>query len=228
MGFAILTGLAALVAESGCGPITGCIEAQIKAKLPSAIGPADNYEVHLADTSAFSLLRGKVGRIHIEGTRVRPKDMPVIKHMVIDARHIKADMQQRAVNSVAETTFQIELDQDDLRDFLRSKYDDQADVTVKESGLTLSTLRSISGLRVRITANGYLAPDNEQQVSFHLTELHVSKLPLPPKLAEKILASYNPVFDASSLPFTMRIRKLALQERRVIISGEVDGYLNKF
>ena len=81
---------------------------------------------------------------------------------------------------------------------------------------------------MRITANGYLAPDNEQQVSFHLTELHVSKLPLPPKLAEKILASYNPVFDASSLPFTMRIRKLALQERRVIISGEVDGYLNKF
>ncbi|MDD3926477.1 MAG: DUF2993 domain-containing protein [bacterium] len=228
MGFAILTGLAALVAESGCGPVSNYIEAQIKAKLPSAIGPADSYEVSLMDTPASSLLRGKIGRLHIEGTRVRPDAMPVIKRIVIDARDIKADIKRKSVDSIAETAFQIELDQDDLRDFLRHKYDDQADVTIKESGLTLSTLRSISGLKVRIAADGYLVPDNERQVSFKLTGLHVSKLPVPPKLAEKILAGYNPVFDASALPFTVRIKKLALQERTVVISGEAEGYLGKF
>lgn len=228
LGMALLTGITMVLAESGCMPLSRMLEKGISGKLPSLLGPAESYDVRVLETGSLSLARGRINRIDIDGKKVRAKGMPVVRNLSISAFGIDADVKKRSIRSVDKTAIRLEVDDADLRDFLRTRYDKEVDIDIDGRNISLATVRNIRGLNLRLEADGALVLRNDHQVDFKISALKVSKLPVPIALASMILESFNPVFDTSDLPFPVRLQEITLQPSTLVIAGEAEDYWKGF
>jgi hypothetical protein len=89
--------------------------------------------------------------------------------------------------------------------------------------VTLSATVSVFGAPVPAAADGHLSLRGTSGVDLIFDRLTVAGVGLPPALRNQVAGALNPILDARSLPFGMRLTRLHLDEGKVTLDAVVGG-----
>ena len=206
---------------SGCagGLVRSQVEKGIRGSLPEYIGPAKHYSVH-TDGSEASMLKGKIGRIEIEGEEVQVDPNLVVQHLYVDMREVRCDVDTRALKTVGSTTIEAVIAEDAVNRYIeRTRQDLNLTVTLEPGKILVKFVPTVAGVGVPISVSGTLAVAGEDKVNFAADSASLGRMPVPAYVVNKVLNRMNPVLDMSQMRFPVILREIVLLKGAAEVKG---------
>jgi hypothetical protein len=212
---------------SGCNTMPSEVRDRIAERLPTMLGPADRYDVHV-DGDIFGLLRGRLRSVRIDGDNVALSPGLRVHSFHADAEDIHANTRTDAIESIGSVTFDIVLDQGNLNRFMRTQKPDDwergARATLGMGNITYSDNVDVLGLATPFSISGVLTPKpgHPNQLNFVPSSGQFIKIPVPRKLLAYAVDRVNPVVDLSRMTYPVAIESARVKRNQMLIDGSVD------
>jgi hypothetical protein len=227
----IFSGLSWIMAAVAASLMSGCEHGlspriiaahKIADALPTALGPAQHYEVSV-DGDLFPLLRGRAKHIHIEGTNVQVAPGMVMDSLVIDADDISFDMSKSQLESIAHTTFMGVIGQQNLTAYLAANKSQMhgLSVTLHQSDMLARIPVSVKSLETIVAVTGTISPSTlgPTKVDFNATHTKVGWLPVPPFMTNLAMRRVNPIVDLTTLKIPIYLSQTSVINRQLVLRG---------
>lgn len=197
---------------AGCNPIANQAESALEQKLPQLIGPADSYDARIKGLRALS---GEADLVTVVGERVRPKDTPVLDHLVMEMQGVKFDRKANRIESVEHAGATATLRPEDLATFLEQNRNIR-DVSITFLSPDQASIRmrpSIAGLDLpgTVTVEGRIVADSTT-VQFDVSRLVALGFNLGETAARRLSEEINPVVDFSEMPANLRVTNTRVEQ----------------
>jgi len=216
-------------ASSGCGRVVGGkAEDAIKPLLPQYIGPADDYQVRVSGGTG-AMLRGRLGRVQVEGKNVRLTPEFTVSALSLDLRDVSVDRGQGRLQNVASSTFSARIAEPDLNRYLGNRRPGIRDLSVRAGGDGRLSVRARPELlgypTLPVEVRGTLAPRPDsggQKLDFVPDGARVSILPIPNFVVEHLVSRLNPVVDLSDgLAVPISVQSTRVQAGSLTLTGVI-------
>ena len=209
------------MATTGC--LRGYAEDSVRKMLPGLVGKADRYDVSIRNTSDGQLMGGRVTDLVIVGRRVHIKDGPVVDRLEVQMHNLVVDTRKKAIRSVERATFDLDLVQADVAQYLRKKLHvgDRLKVIFAPSAVTVVLPASLFGCSLDLSVRGNLALDGPTRVVFVPEGASIGAYHLPDSVTRPVLQTLNPIADVKSLPVPACIDSLTMRPNVLNVSGRL-------
>ena len=214
--------LAALVA-SGCS-VSGRVESEIEAALPSALGPADRYQ---ATVGGVRLGDGTAERIDIVGERVARQDAPVIDRLDVELRGVRYDRKTKRILGAESARATARVLAEDLSDYLvRQRGVGDARVALQAPDRAVVRVRGeVRGLRLPAAeVRGRLTAE-AGTVRLDVEDVRAGGLGLGGAVARQLSDRINPVVDLTDESLALRVTGVRVEGDELVLetTGDVAG-----
>ena len=214
--------LAALVA-SGCS-VSGRVESEIEAALPSALGPADRYQ---AAVEGVRLGDGTAERIDIVGERVARQDAPVIDRLDVELRGVRYDRKTKRILGAESARATARVLAEDLSDYLvRQRGVGDARVALQAPDRAVVRVRGeVRGLRLPAAeVRGRLTAE-AGTVRLDVEDVRAGGLGLGGAVARQLSDRINPVVDLTDESLALRVTGVRVEGDELVLetTGDVAG-----
>ncbi|MCC6731242.1 MAG: DUF2993 domain-containing protein [Chthonomonadales bacterium] len=222
--------IAAAMLTVGCTrPINRAAERRIRDALSRYVGPARAWRAHV-DNPAERTVRGRIGRVSIEGERVGMGQNLVLDTLEIEMRDVDVDVGSSRVRSIGPTSFRAVVREADLNAYLRSAEDgsDAAArverVELRNGALRISATYAVLGGRVPFRATVAPRLAGPTRLEFDPRRMSVAGVPVP--LPAGVLAwlarRLDAGFDFGALPFPLRVTAFTVADGAITVDGNAD------
>ncbi|WP_346289571.1 DUF2993 domain-containing protein [Sphaerothrix gracilis] len=208
---------------TGCIP-NGLVERGIERELPQYIGPADSYDV---DIDGLKVRSGEAQRILTVGERVRPEGAPVIERLELELRNVKYNRGEERLESIESAQATARILPTDLAAFLETDGNIRAAAIALQppNQATLNIQPEIGSLPIpagiAVTLVGELVGEGSL-ISFNVSEVSAAGINLGREAARRISQSVNPLADLSSLPITLLIQDIRVENEAITLDVIAD------
>ncbi len=206
----------------------GVVGESIQKRLPTLLGPADQYDVHV-DGNIIDTLRGKIDSIEVQGKNVALSPSLHVAEFDAKASDIHVNTRTEAIESIATTSFEIGLSQANIDNYLqteRSKeYDKGARIILNDHDITYSNkLRAFGFITTSYQVTGILVSrlGRPNQMDFIPSKASVARLGLPIKLVRFAIDRANPVVDLTTMKYPVSITSAKVSGNVLHLSGTVN------
>jgi hypothetical protein len=188
--------------------------------LPSVLGPADGYDVHI-DGSLFSLARGHAKRVEIKGTDVQISQGLVLDSVKIDALDASFDTKAQRIKNIGKIEFTGTISQAHLTDYLTHHPTKVPGIQVLLRWSDVEAQVPISTIRTTGILDGTLAPSRRghDKIDFTVSQARMGKLPLPASLVNWAVDHLNPVVDLSGLKVPISLDRVEVHQGLMTLTG---------
>lgn len=203
--------LLVLLVASGCAPPTGQIERAIERELPTAIGPADRYQVTITGLSGTA---NRAERVEILGERVRLPDAPELDRLAIRLDGVRLDSRRESIERADSTRASVRMTASALESYLRD-HPNLRDATVSLRAPDRATLRvrpTLGGLSAgAVDIEGRLAPD-AGGVGFAIGSVRAGEFGLSEAVTRRLSDMLNPLVDLAGTPGDLRVTGVRVED----------------
>ena len=211
---------------AGCSSLSSqtIAEHKIADDLPSALGPAQNYQVHI-DGDAFALTRGRARRVTVKGIEVRVSPSLTLDTLDFIADDVSFDKAQKRLDHVGSVTFVGTIGERNLTEYLDASSPQRTyTVRLRQSDVQAILPLRYGPLHTSASVAGTLAPETfaGNMLDFTADSARLSILPVPAFLVNKELADINPVVDLSKAKVPISIQSTQVENGVLILRGTAD------
>lgn len=213
--------LVGALCSAGC--FQGMAEDQVRKTLTRLLGPAEKYEIHIANTSDSMLLGGEVRDLSINAKRVATRDGLVIQRFDVRMHGLKLDKAKKKVESVQTATFDLDILQEDLSTLACRKVQKMGDVQVLVAPGEVAVVMPARALgqALDLSVRGGLSVDEGVRIVFRPNGISVGPLSLNEGLPRMVLERINPIADLSKLPIPVYVERLVAGAGVLSIHGQL-------
>lgn len=215
-----LLGAAVTVMASGCagGLVSSTVENRIESRLPDLIGPAKSYKVEVKG-STLRMSKGKIAEVLIHGEEVRLLPELCVDTLDIRMKDVVADPSSKVMKSVGDVTFEANVSQESLNDYLERTRTDDIRIELTDGRMVVLASPGVLGLSVRTRLTGYLEPDGSD-LHYRISRLQVAGINTPGVTFRLIEDRINPVVTLVHAQFSTEIVSATIKSSGVAISGK--------
>lgn len=205
------------------GRVRSHIEHKIREQLPTMIGPADKYEVHVV-ASLPSLLTGRLSKLTVHAESVFMKKRAEMETFDVEMRGVRFGIWSSSFLGARSATARATMRNDQLQRYLARKYTDITDISCRlEPGrFFLNAKPNLAGFEMPMKSEGTLRISGPDSISVDLQRVTVAGLTAPAFITRFITNKFNPVMQTSEFGLKAKLTKLTVERDKASIEADLD------
>ncbi|CCW35680.1 Protein of unknown function (DUF2993) [Chthonomonas calidirosea] len=220
--------LVALLFVNGCTrPINRTAERRIREALPSLLGPAKAYRVHV-ESSPLNTLSGRLAHVLIDADDLQLPNGLLLQHLHLDLKGVDFDTQHKQLRHIDSAHFQAVVDENALTLYLIGQETEELNLRdlqvhiLPNNILQIAGERTVLGVGVPFSISGPIRLMGPDRIELDPDRLTLVGIHVPDLLFGFIKSRFESAITFSNLPFPIRLTSLHTQSGQLFLEGDAD------
>lgn len=217
--------LCVVISMAGCGrAVNRTAERRVRDMLPSVLGPARVYRVHVANSPARTA-QGHLSDVIIDGDDVAFRNGLLLDQLHLELKNVDVDIRRNKVRSIGEAHFTAALTEKSLDEFLAGEA--PAGETIRgthvhlgdQNIVTISAERMTLGVGVPFRLTGPIKLAGPAKIEIDATRMTVVGIPITGIPLKYLKRRFESAVDLTGIPFAVHLASLQTTPGKLTLSG---------
>ncbi len=220
--------LMGLLLVNGCArPVNRAAERRIREALPSLLGPAKAYRVHV-ESSPLNTISGRLARVLVDADDLQLPNGLLVQHLHLDLKGVDFDTQHKQLRHIDSAHFLAAVDENALTLYLIGQETEELNLQdlqihiLPNNILRIAGKRTVLGVGVPFSISGPVRLVGADRIELDPEHLTLVGIRVPDLLFGFIKSRFESAITLSNLPFPIHLTALHTQPGQLILEGDAD------